>query len=177
MKKRRSSKLILVTTILLDVLVILFFFALIKKIEMKEEYIGKIDTERKELHKKNADTTALGKELKESEDQRKELLSHFVDSDNIVSYLDFIESLGTTAGAKVELSKVDISNIKGTKLLVSGKATGDFNNTAKFLSLLESSPYEINIVSMTLSKLPQTAIGGGDWIGLFDIELKSFIVK
>lgn len=111
---------------------------------------------------------ALDHSIKIIEAERTQLETHFAKSSDIVPFLDTIERLAPQAGAKAEVTSVNVSE-DHTGLYVGMEAFGTFNGLYKFLTLLENSPYELEFISMDLSKRV------GSWDAVFKIKLLSFI--
>lgn len=110
--------------------------------------------------------------MKNTVEQRVILNSHFAESKNVVPFLDAVEELGRKVGAKPEV--VSVETPKGTDgLLVTLKALGSFESLYKFLELLENSPYELEFVSVDLTK--QTSESGSIWQAQWKIKLLSFL--
>jgi hypothetical protein len=120
---------------------------------------------------------SLDRSLKEVAAERAMLDSHFIQSSDVVPFLDMLEKVAPTVGAKVEVSSVDIAK-DGSGLNVEVKATGRFESVYKFLMLLENSPYELSILSTdmstSVSATPASAPTPADWTGDFRIKLLSF---
>lgn len=107
--------------------------------------------------------------------------SHFAKSSDVVPFLDTIEALGPKVGVKAETTSVDISK-DNTALVVQIKATGDFKNIYRFLTLLENSPYELEFTSVDIQKGGESGVdeqgipfSNAGWEATFGIKLLSFI--
>lgn len=108
--------------------------------------------------------------------------THFAQSSDIVPFLDSLEALGSQAGAKAEVTSVDILK-DGTGLMAGVKTSGNFESLYKFLMLLENFPYELEFVKIDMQK---EAVAGDKtatdsvapepkWRADFSIKLLSFI--
>ena len=94
---------------------------------------------------------ALDRSVQAVEKERAQLKTHFARSSDIVPFLDTIEELGPKVGVKAEVTSVDVlKNYAG--LLVGMKASGTFSGLYKFLTLLENSPYELEFISVDMSR-------------------------
>ncbi len=121
----------------------------------------------------------LDSSVKLIEKERAELDTHFAKSSDIVPLLNTIESLAPKVGAKAEVTSVDILNYN-MGLLVGVKASGTFAGLYKFMTLLENSPYELEFLSMQISKEGGVTIGiknvvSAKWSLFLKIKLLSFI--
>jgi len=125
------------------------------------------------------DVKMLDHSVQTIEGDKTQLDTHFAPSSDIVPFLDAVEGLASKVGAKTEIDSVNIS-VDHTGLLVSMKASGNFDNLYKFLTLLENSPYEIEFISMDLNK--EAVIDTGDknvkiskWDATLTLKLLSFV--
>lgn len=121
---------------------------------------------------------SLQRSIVEIEQEKALFETHFAESSNVVPFLDTIEKLATDAGAKSEVTSVDISKEK-PELLVALTAKGDFEAIYAFIRLLENSPYEIEISSFNIEKPSilsdiKEQIVSREWRGAFTIRLLSF---
>ena len=87
-----------------------------------------------------------------TESKRLELESHFVTSDELVSFIEYIESLDTISGGTLVIDEVDVGDEQGEPVLkVSLSASGKYKEIYKLLSLIETMPYEVSIPTFDLS--------------------------
>lgn len=122
---------------------------------------------------------ALDHSIKIIEEERTQLETHFAKSSDIVPFLDTIERLASKAGARAEVTSVDIPK-DSIGLLVGMKASGTFNGLYKFLTLLENSPYELEFLGVDMRQEAGTDAGGKGaavyrWSATFKIKLLSFV--
>lgn len=136
--------------------------------EMNVELQKEVST-REEM--KFLDTT-----IKSIKNEIVSLDKHFVQSSNVVPFLDMIEALALRAKAKAEVVLVDLPK-NNPNLMVEVKAEGGFDSVYKFLNLLENSPYEIEFMSVDLqtplSETPNKQ--QAKWSIFLKIKLLSFI--
>lgn len=116
--------------------------------------------------------------LKKITKDRANLDNHFIQSSDVVPFLDSMEKIAVPVGVKVETQSVD-AGVKNNGLTVTLKATGSFEAVYKYLTLLENSPYEINFLSMDLHKLTADTSATKDvnsnWEATFKIQLLSYL--
>ena len=116
--------------------------------------------------------------IKETEKQRKELDSYFINQTNVVLFIEKIESLGAISGSKVAINSVDIDKSRKNILKTSLSVSGKFDELFHFLSLLEALSLEINVNRVSLSGsalvLPLTQ-NKSEWNMEINIELVNFI--
>ena len=132
-------------------------------------------TETERRSEINSLNSALGQVVND----RISLESHFVQSSNVVPFLNTIEQLGPSVGATIQITAVDTGTNKN-QLIVSLVAKGSFEQIYKFLTLLENSPYEINFTSMDLHRIVAPTVStkntqNTEWEADFQIQLLSFI--
>lgn len=129
--------------------------------------------------KKREELKSLDSSLKNIESEVALLETHFIKSSDIVPFLDMIEKLAPRVGAKAEVVLVDLPK-DNSGLIVEVKATGFFEALYKFLTLLENSSYEIDVISMDMQKLggevmPDKKKTLPEWSATFRVKLLSFI--
>ena len=165
-----------VTFFVFSCLVFLFFYRAINNnnIELQSREGAWQNEEQR-----RSDVKTLNHSVQTIEGDKTQLDTHFAPSSDIVPFLDTVEGLASKVGAKTEIDSVNISQ-DHTGLLVSMKASGDFGNLYKFLTLLENSPYEIEFISMDLIK--ETVIDTGNksvqipkWDVSLNLKLLSFV--
>ncbi len=120
---------------------------------------------------KRSEVQILNNSINKIESERVNLETHFAKSSDVVPFLDTIEALASKVGAKAEVSSVDIPK-DSAGLMVGLKASGSFSSLYKFLTLMENSSYELEIVSINLRKEEGEKISL--WSALFKIKLLSF---
>jgi len=146
------------------------FFFVYQKIDSINKNSDKVLTEWQTEASKRDDIKSLNKSIKDIEEQKISLETHFADSADVVLFLNTIEGLGTAVGAKAEVTLVDVSKDEAN-LIVEMKASGTFESVYKLLMLLENSPYELEFNSVDIQKSGDSKI----WNASFKIKLLSFI--
>ncbi|MDQ3245069.1 MAG: hypothetical protein M3P22_01870 [bacterium] len=126
------------------------------------------EDERREIIK------SLDRSLKKIEVEKQALESHFVSSKDVVPFLNFFEKSGTLVGADTEVSSVSVA-IDNSAILVDLKTNGSFEAVYKYITLIENSPYELEIVSFTLNKGNESESSSSTWNAIFKIKLLSFL--
>ena len=127
------------------------FYFLYNKIQDNHTSIKEINIKIKEEESYMGELRALGHGIKTIESEKLELEKHFVSSSNFVPFLDTIENLALKVGATAETTSVDISQDK-LNLTVDLDIKGSFVSLYKFITLLENSSYELEVVSLDLFK-------------------------
>ncbi len=154
------------------------FFFLYKKTEGNKAVAEDAQTKWQNEATRRDEIRSLGRSLKDIENERNLLESHFAYGSDIVPFLDTIEKLATEVNAKPEIVSVDIpKNKKGLYAVV--KASGSFESIYKYLTLLENSPYELEFTSANIQNLstgdPAAQNSTSGWEAVFKIQLLSFI--
>ncbi len=123
---------------------------------------------------------SLDNSVKAVADDEAQLGTHFIQSSDIVPFLNAIEQLGPEVGATASVSSVNTTD-GASELLVGVETTGSFDSIYKFLTLLENSPYELDFTSVDIETQPVQSISAKDntiqapvWNATFTVELLSF---
>ncbi len=158
----------------ISVFVWLFLF---REIKNKNQELELMERRWQLEAQKREDIKTLNYSFKIIKEEKAQLETHFAQSSDIVPFLDTIEGLAGKVGAKAEVSSVDILE-DSPGLMVGMKASGTFSGLYKFLTLLESSPYKLEFLSMDMHR--ETGLDTKDttipkWNVFFKIKLLSFI--
>jgi|SRR3989344_396748 len=157
-------------------LIFVFFYRFINN-KNQELQLKEIEWQNEALRRDEIKT--LEHSIKAVESERQQLETHFAQKSDVVPFLDTIEELAPKAGAKAEITSVDVFTAR-TGLYVGLKASGTFSSLYKFLVLLENSPYELEFLSTDMhietgSDESQKTAGAPKWNAVFKIKLLSFI--
>ena len=153
------------------------FFTLYAKIKNNNLIEEQIFAEWQVEDSKREEIKTLNRFLYNTEQDRKSLDSHFAQSSNVVPFLDMLEKLASQVGSKAEVLLVNMPD-DNSGLDVEVKISGGFESMYKFITLLENSPYEIEITSFNMTKTffdtanKQSYSG---WLANFKIKLLSFL--
>ena len=174
--KNHSLKILIYVSVIVFVLscsVFIFLYSEIKQNNQNAE-LGTIAWQTETV--RSSEINTLNSELEQVSDERVLLNSHFIQSSNVVPFLNTVEQLGSSVGSDIQITAVDTGTNKN-QLIVSLVAKGSFGQVYKFLTLLENSQYEITFNSMDLHKevAPSASVKSTDWEGDFQIQLLSFV--
>lgn len=111
--------------------------------------------------------------IKKIENEKDLVETHFAESKNPVSFLDAMERLAASVGAKNTVSSIELSGDENS-LVVGMDVSGSFESFYKFLMLLENSPYGLEFVSMNLAKDGGQS-AGGVWSAALKVKLLTFV--
>jgi hypothetical protein len=132
----------------------------------------KMTTWQTEL-KRREDIKSLDRSIKEVEGAKISLESHFAKNSDVVPFLNTVEGLSEKVSATPEIISVEASEDLSF-LRVEMRAEGTFESLYKFLTLLENSPYELEFLSVNLSR-PSGQNEASDWEIHLRFKLLSFI--
>lgn len=168
MRNNFQKILILVLIIFLGFFCYVFYF-LYNQISKNSVSTDEITSQWQQEVSKNEEIKILNHGVKAVEKETIELEKHFAKNSDIGPFLDTIEQLAPKVGAIAETTSVDLSPDK-MGLIVGLKVKGKFVPIYKFLTLLENSPYELEILSFKVFNIEKTS----DWESDIQIRLISF---
>ncbi|OGI71357.1 hypothetical protein A3B84_00640 [Candidatus Nomurabacteria bacterium RIFCSPHIGHO2_02_FULL_35_13] len=122
---------------------------------------------------------SLANSIKAIESEKILLETHFIQSSDVVPFLDIIEKLSLEVGAKTEIISVDVKD--SSSLVVEVEALGNFETIYKLVLLLENSPYNLEFVLVDIqnSNPQNVSISKSNknqqWMATFKIKLLSFV--
>ncbi len=171
-KKFKKTPLFLSVIFLLSALVVFIF--LYKTIEQNRKASVETEAAWEAEANRRDQIQALDRLLSELSGERTMFEAHFIQSSDVVPFLDMVERLAPQVGASAEVSLVDIPK-DNSGLVVEVRATGRFGTMYKFLTLLENSPYELEFMSVDIQKDEGGEELQENWSGNFRMKLLSFI--
>lgn len=124
----------------------------------------KSDIELAEIKNRNLQT--LQRAAQNTGDEKEKITSYFVGKDGAVSFVSEIEGLAAASNLKYTTDTIETTNLpelegQGKELLhVVFTSNGSWNNTVKFLSLLESLPYSMRIEKLDFDSARLDAAAG-----------------
>ncbi|MBP9748412.1 MAG: hypothetical protein KBD17_02205 [Candidatus Pacebacteria bacterium] len=117
---------------------------------------------------------SLDSSMKKIENEKVMLETHFAYSANPVPFLDTLEKMAQSVGAESAVSAVDVAK-DGKSLVVGLNVSGSFESFYKFLTLIENSIYDMEFISVDVSKDGDTESGAGAWSAVVRLKLMTFI--
>lgn len=156
----------------------LYFLFVIQK---KSISVATLSDELTQLEETRDERLTLKKTLHTTEGERDILSSYFIDSTNVVHFIETIESFAGPTATRLEITNVDVAKEKKT-LSLSILATGQFSNVYHLIRMLETMPVEISFSRISLSRAGagvEAPAGTAKnslplWNAAIDIELISF---
>lgn len=149
-------------------------------IERKSVSVRNVAAQLLEDTRRDQSVKALRHLVVGTSEERAQLDRYFVAGEDVVGFIEYIESLGRHSGAMMELSSVDVMNTKKKTLAVSFKATGSFESIVYLLALMETLPMSVEIEKVSLRKNEKTGEAGEEkikteWEGNFNMRVLSFV--
>ena len=136
-----------ILTMILSIGALTFFY---KVIENKNKHTEAVTNTLHEKTAAKANSVALEEESKNVEGIHKTINSYFLDPAKIDTFVNYLEGLGTNAGAEVKVENFDTSSKKN--LIVRITTKGTFSNVMRVLLLVENAPYKTHIISTTFNR-------------------------
>jgi len=176
---KKFQKAPLFFSIIFFLLSCLVFILLYKNIQNNNQIFEEAERQWQIETSKQDETKSLDRLLKMVERERALLNTHFIQSSDVVPFLDTVEKLASQVNAKAKITLVDISP-EGLSLSVEIKATGIFESLYKFLTLLENSPYQLEFTLMDMRKVDKETVSSEniqreEWSVVFRLKLLSFV--
>ena len=89
--------------------------------------------------------------------------SFFVKSDGVVSFLEYLESLGRSINLSITVNSVSVNDqsdngLPYDQLKIEFVAQGFWGSITQFLSLLEASPYGVIVERVQLERIPSSRL-------------------
>jgi len=174
---RKKTKLLFVTAVVLNIAVVGMVVLTMYRIGEQETQIALLNGlihEQQQSEEKLKSTRRL---MVDTETERVKIDALFVSEDDIVGFIEKIESLGRHAGVSLELKSVDDSKTEDNVLSLRFTTNGNWESTFYFLALVESLPERIEVDGVNLRNTSRTEGGKTtpSWFGDFSISLLSFL--
>ena len=169
------QKKILVLSVIFFIFSVFVFLFLYRNINNNKE-MSHLAQEKWQVEATNRENTKLlVSSIKAIEPERALLKTHFVQSSDVVPFLDTIEKLAKKVGAEAEITSVNLVK-DNTSLMVRMKASGNFGTIYKLILLLENSPYDLEFVLVDIETSDTSSSKKNpQWIANFQIKLLSFV--
>jgi hypothetical protein len=113
-----------------------------------------------EITRKDQEYQLFEKIIKSTEADRNKLSSYVVKRDGLVDFIKIIEGMANSSGLEVSIKTVAESDVSlqassssKAQLTLPLTTTGNWENTAMFLALLESMPYKTTLTKVDMKKM------------------------
>lgn len=140
----------------LTILAVLFasgiFVFMFKVIQNKNEHTSKVLMTLEDKMAEKENMSVVNQRLTEVETTSKTVNSYFVDSKQIDLFVAYLEKIGADTSTDLAVKDVSVSTTEKGSLSLKLSVKGTFSNIMQVVSLLENSPYQINITQTYLNK-------------------------
>ena len=151
MKKTHTSA-ILVFSIIATIASILLFIFFLRVIDNKNKHINAVlSTLGEKLREKENAIIFTGKvaEIKTLQDS---INSHFVNPDQIDTFVSYLEKVGADLGSQVSVESIEVPEKNKNIIAVRLSVKGTFEKVTKTVTYLENIPYQISITQIYLNE-------------------------
>ena len=171
------------TSLIIPIIFLLFsgavFYFLYREIKNNIETTKQLETSLQAESSKRNEIKALNNYFQSIEKEKILLETHFVQSSDVVPFLNTLESLASSVETKTEVNSINVTE-DNTGLIVEIKNTGAFPQIYRFIALLENAPYELEFLSTDIHNLPNQDNSGNEsgtskWEAVIKLRLVSFI--
>ena len=176
--QNRFKLISLVVSILVLILLCGIFFFLFKEIKNNIRISEERQTDLQKEIIRRGDIKNFNNSFKTIEADKILFETHFVQSSDIVTFLDTIEKMASSVGTSPEVSSLEVAK-DGNGLVLAMKNVGSFSQIYKFITLLENSPYELELTSVEMHVLKKddtqkNSVKEVKWEANLKIKLISF---
>lgn len=145
----------------------LYLFSILKgQNDLAKEEQQKIAVSEKKFQNSNS----LKGLMNEIVGEKQKIDSVFLDKENIINFIENLESIADKTGASIKISSININNQDKKGLSLQFKLAGNFNQLFQYLVLLENLPYLIDIERVDFRNLAPN-----EWEANFEILVNSFM--
>ena len=137
-----------IVAILSIVFVVFIYRDIQKKNEDASLILGSI--EQKSVSKE--EVNSLVKKNAEAAATEKTINGFFVNKADIVTFVNYMESLGMDSSVEVSVKNVEVVERDKNKISVSLSTRGKYEDTMKLLELLDNAPYYIHITKVFVNR-------------------------
>ncbi|MDD5032920.1 MAG: hypothetical protein PHC85_02280 [Candidatus Pacebacteria bacterium] len=170
-KGRKKFIISLALIALLNMALVSAIYFLLSAEYKKKAKVDELKTSILINEKRIENTKRLEDQLAEAKEEKEKIESVFLDKDNLIKFIQELESLAKIANVDMEMKSVEMGfGSVGAKPFFSFTAAGDFSDIYRFLVLIENDPYQIKISRLQLQNL----VEGKKWEAGFSVRLLSF---
>ncbi len=152
MNKKTTNLILAISIIILIGLSGLFLF-LINVIKNKNKHISAANTTLQEKIEEKDNIKTLEKKIAELGDTHKQVSSYLVDTSSVDIFVEYLERLGDSSNVALFVKSVETPKGEKNKLTFNIEMNGNFPDITKVISILENSPYSLNINSLYINKI------------------------
>jgi hypothetical protein len=151
--KKNYTTLILILSIIATIITLFLFVYFLKVIENKNQNATDVLTSLQEKMKAKENEITFAKKVAEIKSLQDSIDSHFVDPNNVDTFANYVEGIGSNFGSDTSVTRIEIPPKTENTIIFGLSINGTFNNVMKTISYLENIPYRINITQVYLNKV------------------------
>lgn len=150
-------------------------FVLIVVIEQTSVRIHEKEIEQSRNDRFASELSALQRLVRETEEERAEVASYILPSEDVIDFIELIEALGVEQGTELNIQSLSASPLGGEfeKLDLVISVSGSYESVTYILKLLETLPYQSSISQMQLRAAGGNQ-GTSNWTGSFTLRVTKF---
>lgn len=114
-------------------------------------HVAELDSEIVAQNALTMSSASAESELENLAGARSDIEGYFVVTDNIVSFLEALQSLGKRLGTDITVASVTAGSTPRPHIDLALTATGSFAAVMRTVGAIEFSPYDISVSTLTLS--------------------------
>lgn len=149
--QRKKDVLILTSSIIVTFMTLAFLIFFFKTIQNKNKHSSVVVATLVEKTKQKEEMKTLVEKVQKVSEMSDTINSYFVNSKEVDSFVNYLESLGEGARVELEVKSFDVSPASNNLLNVTVSTKGSFSNTVRILMLIENSPYKLNVTRTFMS--------------------------
>jgi hypothetical protein len=150
--KKNKTIIILIISIITATLAIGVFVFFLKVIKNKNEHISIVLSEIEEKTREKEEATIFAEKVTEIKSLQDSIASHFLDSNKVDTFVDYLEKIGMKLGSSVSVKSIEIppevKDVISAEISVSGR----FQEVMETIIYLENIPYQVNVTKLYLNK-------------------------
>jgi len=150
--KKNNTILILIFSIIATILAVCLFIFFWKVIENKNEHISVVLNTLEEKMKEKEDAMTFAQKITEIKLLQDSIDSHFLDSNKIDRFVDYLEEIGLELGSDVSVESIEILSESENIISVQLSTVGTFQEVMETIAYLENIPYQVDITQIYLNR-------------------------
>ena len=179
MKKLKSQHyLLLILSILAVLVAVAAYIFMYKDAIKKAEAESILESDVSAASKQTVDNKNMSATYESTAASRALLPEFLVSSDDAVPFIDAVEDVGQTTGAKVSISTLSSSATSGSSnqtITATISVTGTWANVMRAVEMIENMPYAVSVKSISIDVLSSTDQSGSvpGWTAVLSISALS----
>ena len=177
--RSQVNQYIIISVVLLIMSIGLSIFTYFCLIDSRVMEIKDLNSKLGVLRFEKSQSASVSYVISKTKEERNKLNIYFITRDTLGAFIEELESLAKRAGVSLALGEPSFQKDKAGKsdkyVKFSLRAEGDFNKVFKFLTLMESLPYKIRVVTTNLNQPSSPASKGVVWSMDMVFDLVSYV--